>query len=106
MSLSSCESRISEYEGYIYHGKVPLDSVFIKENTKDSPNSTITNRDGYFKFKKSTKGFVPDLIFVKEGYKTDTVVLTRGLNLQGPYHLFLREESDTLKMNLNNFNNQ
>ena len=98
--IVSCESQKNEYKGYVYHGKMPLDSVLIKEDEEGSLNSAITNKDGHFKFKKSTKTYVPDLIFIKKGYRTDTVSLIRGFHSGSLYHLFLREESDTLQMNL------
>ncbi|MDH6308452.1 hypothetical protein M2451_000763 [Dysgonomonas sp. PFB1-18] len=61
------------YEGYVYDydSGNPLDNVTVRENIEDY-HETITDSSGYFALKKDPQT-MPDLIFIKEGYKTDIV---------------------------------
>lgn len=61
---------------YFYHGKVtddnnnPVEDVIVTvENCK---NKTKTDKKGYFKLMHSSE-FLGNLIFRKEGFKTDTI---------------------------------
>lgn len=59
-----------------YQGKVvdehdnPIEGVIVAEDNIEK--QTRTNKDGYFKLRRSPE-WLGDLIFIKEGYKTDTV---------------------------------
>ena len=95
--VSCSESPKKYYEGYIYDDKLPLDNVLIIEEGINE-NKAISDSKGYFKLKRSSESFIRDLIFIKERYKADTVKLVRGKNSPPIYFLFLRNESDTLRM--------
>ncbi|MEZ0128541.1 hypothetical protein AB9T88_01490 [Flavobacterium sp. LBUM151] len=96
--VSCSESPKKYYEGYIYDDKLPLDNVLIIEEGINKNNKAISDSKGYFKLKRSSESFIRDLIFIKERYKTDTIKLVRGKNSPPIYFLFLRSESDTLRM--------
>lgn len=98
-----CSDRVNDfYEGYIYNeNKQPLQGVQIRENYPTEGKQGVTNEKGYFKFKRDYKKYICNLIILKEGYKTDTLELSRGGGGAGkaPTLFFLRKQSDTLIMN-------
>lgn len=71
----------------------PINGVFIKENFSKSFKSTYSNKEGYFKIDNNTKS-IGDLIFICNGYQTDTIVTIwsqHGENLQ---YEFVRKKYD------------
>ncbi|MCD8440849.1 hypothetical protein [Tenacibaculum finnmarkense] len=96
---TGCKEKLSEnYRGYVFNlKKEPLSNVKVYER-RDSTKYVYTKKNGYFLLKPRSLTFVDDLIFIKEGYVTDsleTVYYNRG---QGTISLFLRQRSDTLFM--------
>lgn len=71
--LYSCKTTGNNF----YQGKVldendkPLEGVTVVEEDRDE-NRTITDKNGYFKLDRSPD-WLGRLIFVKEGYKEDTI---------------------------------
>lgn len=70
--LCSCRSVNDFYQGRVIdiHNK-PLENVSVSELYRGSQTSTDTN--GYFKLKRYSSGFLGELVFEKDGYKTDTI---------------------------------
>jgi hypothetical protein len=102
VNISCSEKPKDFYEGYIYNeNKQPLQGVQIRENYPTEGKQGVTNEKGYFKFKRDYKKYICNLIILKEGYKTDTLELSRGGGGAGkaPTLFFLRKQSDTLIMN-------
>ena len=97
--MSNCGKSQRYYSGFVYDqtSKKPINRVLIKENFSSSFKYTYTNDKGYFKINNNSES-IADLIFVCNGYKTDTIVTVwsqRGENLK---YRFVRKESDTLYM--------
>ena len=96
---TSCNEKLHDsYRGYVYNLKnEPLHGVIVCADIADH-ECTKTNKDGYFLLKRGSQTFVDDLIFVKDGYITDsleTVYYNRG---HGIISLFLTNRSHTLFM--------
>ncbi len=75
ISFMSCRSiHIHDY----YAGFVvdqlgnPVDSVMVKEDWGERSNITYSDKKGYFRMNR-LENCLPDLIFSKEGYQSDTV---------------------------------
>lgn len=68
LSLQSCSN--NKFQGYVYDGDQPLDSVLVTGNRGDS---TYTDSLGYFVLRKNKKRSNMYFLFKKKGYKTDTV---------------------------------
>lgn len=99
ITLINCNKMQKCYSGYVYDevSRKPINHVFIKENFSKDFKSTYSNEKGYFKIDNNAES-VGDLIFIRNGYKTDTIVTIwsqRGENLK---YKFIRKESDTLYM--------
>lgn len=96
----SCSEKKKEYfEGYVYYKNKPLENVIITEGCP-KPDDIFSKTDslGYFRLKRFSMTSAHKLTFSKKGFKTDTVRLLRGRNYPPIYHLFLREQTDTLFM--------
>lgn len=91
----SCKKSQNNFQGYVCNGKNPIKDVEVIES--GSRNMTKTDKKGFFKLKRNAQDFIPDLIFQKKGFETDTVQLMRGgRELQKVRFLFLSDQSDTL----------
>jgi len=94
-----CNRRQYYYEGYVFdENNQPLSDVRVKEYYTYEWNQCVTDSSGYFKMHRSSRDFLPDLIFEKEGYKSDTVGLVGGRHSGNLFFFFLRERKDTLRM--------
>ncbi len=96
---ASCNEKLHDsYRGYVYNlKKEPLSGVIVCADVVNL-ECTKTNKNGCFLLKRGSQNFVDDLIFVKDGYITDsleTVYYKRG---HGTIYLFLTNRSDTLFM--------
>ena len=72
LSLISCGRKINDF----YQGRVidennnPLEDVIVAEDNLDK--QVKTDKTGYFKLHRRPH-WLGNLIFIKEGYKTDTI---------------------------------
>lgn len=74
--LSSCSGTHDYYSGTVLDelGR-PVENVLVKENLAEKyALRKLTDKKGYFKFKRS-KGVLPQVLFSKEGFLTDTIEL-------------------------------
>lgn len=97
--LINCTKLQNCYTGYVYDetSKKPLNKVFIKENFKKNSKSTFTNEKGYFKIDNKSES-VGNLIFILNGYKTDTIITIWSQHGEILKYRFVGKESDTLFM--------
>lgn len=71
--LFSCKTKVNDY----YQGIVldqndkPLERVIVTEEDRNEKQTT-TDKNGYFKLDRS-RDWLGRLIFIKEGYETDTI---------------------------------
>ncbi len=71
--LFSCKTKVNDY----YQGIVldqsdkPLEGVIVTEEDRNEKQTT-TDKNGYFKLDRSPD-WLGRLIFIKEGYKADTI---------------------------------
>ncbi len=71
LALATCNQHNNFYQGVVTDtAGTPLAGVTVTEMYRD--NQTQTDADGYFRLSKSPD-WVSDLIFVKEGYRSDTL---------------------------------
>ncbi|WP_299709704.1 hypothetical protein [uncultured Tenacibaculum sp.] len=95
----SCDKELNNtYKGYVFNiKKEPLNKVKIY--TFRFPKLyTYTNENGYFSLEKRSLNFIDDLVFVKNGYTTDTLNTVFYHRGHGTIYLFLTNRSDTLFM--------
>jgi len=97
--LINCGKLQECYSGYVYDetSRKPIKRVFIKENFSLSFKSTYSNEKGYFKINNNSES-IGDLIFICNGYKTDTIVTIWSQHGENLKYKFVRKESDTLYM--------
>jgi len=75
----------------------PINRVFVKENFSQNFKSTFSNENGYFKIENNSES-TGDLIFICDGYKTDTIVTVWSQHGENLKYRFIKKESDTLYM--------
>ena len=92
----SCKQELCDcYHGYVFdENKKPIHNVKVYKEVAFS-NSTYTNKEGYFKLDRKVD-FISELIFVKEGYISDTISPYTA-NRRGDKSLFV-DRKDTLFM--------
>jgi hypothetical protein len=97
--LMSCSKLQKCYSGYVYdeESREPINRVFIKERFSKDFKSTYSNEKGYFKIDNDSES-IGDLIFIRDGYKTDTIVTVWSQHGENLKYRFVRKESDTLYM--------
>lgn len=97
--LINCTKIQHYYSGYVYDevSKKPLNKVFIKENFKENSKSTFTDARGYFKIDNKSES-VGNLIFILNGYTTDTIITIWSQHGETLKYRFVGKESDTLFM--------
>lgn len=95
----SCTKSQNCYTGYVYDetSKKTLNKVFIKENFKENSKSTFTNEKGYFKIDNESES-VGNLIFILNGYKTDTIQTIWSQHGETLKYRFVGKRADTLFM--------
>lgn len=68
----SCIQTNNFYQGRVIdENNNPLENVLVLELYRE--NQTKTDKTGYFSFDRHSSNFLEDLVFVKKGYKTDTI---------------------------------
>lgn len=99
MMLINCSKLQKCYSGYVYDetSRKPINRVFVKENFSQNFKSTFSNEKGYFKIENNLES-IGDLIFICDGYKTDTIVTVWSQHGENLKYRFIRKESDTLYM--------
>lgn len=97
INLMSCSKKPTHYKGVVVdYNSVPIKNVLIREQFSDSIHTT-SKKNGFFKLKK-TPNSLPDLIFSKEGYITDTVRTVWSEHGELISYRFLNKKLDTLRL--------
>ena len=95
LALYSCNDQPKYYHGYVLDRKMkPISNVKVIENNK-IPLSTITDSTGYFRLNKNPD-WLSNLIFLKEGYITDTVRTVWSKHGEKIEYTFLNQNADTV----------
>lgn len=69
--ITACSRPKDFYSGIVLDkNQIPIENVLIMED--DSTNTTFTDKSGYFKLKRNPT-WLGNIIFIKEGYLTDTI---------------------------------
>lgn len=91
------------YSGFVIDDSGnPVDSVLIKEDVSEEyANKTLTGRNGYFRMDRAEMRLC-NLIFMKEGYQSDTVRMVRLQHNKEIYSpLLTRDSSKVIIRKLN-----
>lgn len=86
---------------YHYHGKVtdennvPLKDVFV--TLEYFENNTKTDKKGYFKLKRCSNS-LGNLIFNKEGYKTDTIPTVWSQHGEALQYNFIEKDTTVIRL--------
>ena len=91
--VSACGYSQMYYQGYVYNARGPLNNVKVKE--ADNSNSTVTDSMGYFKLNKNPD-VIKSLIFIKKGYKVDTIKTVWSQHGERLNYIFLNKKMDTI----------
>lgn len=74
--LVACKTVNNFYQGLVIdENNNPIKGVIVSELYRE--NQTETDENGYFKFERYSPNFLGDLVFEKEGYRTDTLQSVR-----------------------------
>lgn len=96
LTFCSCSSVNNFYQGRVLDEKGnPLSNVIVAED--DIKRQTKTDKYGYFKLDRSPN-WLGHLIFIKEGYRTDTIPTVwhqAGENTE--YH-FIKNDATVIRM--------
>ncbi|MCD8418796.1 hypothetical protein J2Q11_13770 [Tenacibaculum finnmarkense genomovar finnmarkense] len=94
--LNGCKTKPLLYQGYVYYDNQPLVNVVVKKEHKNQ-DLTKTDSTGYFKIKK-TPNSLTSLIFIKEGFKIDTVPSVWSQHGEKINYTFLNKKFDTIRL--------
>ncbi len=92
--FASCKSKSNFYQGFAFYNNKPVSNVVIKEENATA-KSVKTDNKGYFKLIKDPC-CISKLIFIKEGFKTDTIRTIYPQNGERIQYRFLNKKNDTL----------
>ena len=103
LALLSCSKKTTDfYQGVVLdENNIPLENVTVfEEYVKE--NSTKTDNKGYFKLNR-TPNWILSLVFVKEGYKTDTIPAVWAHGEQVNYQ-FIKNDTTLVRLKKENSN--
>ena len=92
---ANCKQSQEFYHGYVYYNNKPVSNVFIKEDVLNSSKNTKTDSTGFFKLQKKPS-HLSNLIFTKDGFKTDTIKTVWSQHGEKIRYTFLNTKFDTL----------
>ncbi|TWH98761.1 carboxypeptidase-like protein [Flavobacterium tiangeerense] len=96
--LFSCNQTNNFYQGQVTdENNKPLEGVIVAEDRIDK--HTKTDKDGYFKLDRS-QDWLGDLIFVKEGYKTDTIPSVSNQAGETTEYQFIKNDTTIVRLQL------
>ncbi|MFH6602334.1 carboxypeptidase-like regulatory domain-containing protein [Maribacter algicola] len=101
--LLSCGQKTNDfYQGVVLdENNIPLENVTVFEEYVEE-NSTKTDNKGYFKLNR-TPNWILSLVFVKEGYKTDTIPTVWAHGEQVNYQ-FIKNDTTQVRLKKENSN--
>ena len=93
----SCNNQATYYHGYVLDDEMkPIYNVKVIEDS-GAPLSTITDSTGYFRLYKNPD-WLSNLIFLKEGYVTDTIRTVWTQSGEIIEYTFLNQKADTVRL--------
>ncbi|MFK7050525.1 hypothetical protein FLACOL_02146 [Flavobacterium columnare] len=94
---TNCENFDNDYSGYVYDRstKKPLSKVLVRENFVKNSKQAFTDSNGFFKIKNDSEA-ITDLVFLLNGYKSDTAVTAWSQHGEKMEYRFLNKKNDTI----------
>lgn len=96
----NCNSENDYYFGRVLdENNNPVENAIVIEDNFEG--KTKTNNKGYFKLKRNS-GWLGNLIFYKEGFKTDTIPSVRSQHGETLNYNFIEKDTTIVKLQRSN----
>lgn len=96
----SCKSANNYYQGKVQdQNGNPLEGVSVFEEGSKDIRGTYSDSSGYFKLKRSPD-WLGNLVFIKEGYLSDTVPSVRSLAGERVRYYFIEDDTTVVRLKI------